>query len=133
MRTLLVLLVAIMGMLSGCAGIQVTYVPLKPGYFPPTRPLKEIPVVTGTFQKPYEELGIILIRKYPGSLEEEIQEKFREEAMMRGAHAVIKVRATKQSVFSLVPFFFSFPFSGIEAKGVAIRFLKDSPEQKVSR
>lgn len=36
----------------------------------------EIPVVTGNLRNPYEELGIILVRKYPGALEEEIQEAF---------------------------------------------------------
>ena len=107
---------------SGCGGVQTTYIPLQSRFYPPTKPAKEIPVVTGTFKGSYEELGIILVRKYPGSLEEEIVDEFRQEAMMRGADAVIKVRATKQAFFSLSPFFITFPFSGIEAKGVAIKF-----------
>lgn len=77
------------------------------------------------FRNPYEELGIILVRKYPGALEEEIPEAFREEARKRGADAVIRVRAEKRVLFSLVPFFISFPFQGIEAKGVAVRFKKE--------
>ena len=112
---------------AGCAGIQVTYVPLKSGYFSPRHAVQDIAIVTGTYSEPYDELGIILIRKYPGSLEEEIMDKFREEAMARGADAVIKIQAVKQSVFSLTPFFFSFPFPGIEAKGVAIRFKEKKP------
>lgn len=112
------------GILSSCAGIQVTYVPLKEGYFPP-RPAAEIPVVTGNLRNRYEELGIILVRKYPGALEEEIPEAFREEARKRGADAVIRVRAEKRMIFSLAPFFISFPFQGIEAKGVAVRFKKE--------
>ena len=100
----------------------MTYIPLKEGYPPAIRQAKDIAIVTGTFKEPYEELGIILVRKYPGSLEEEIMDKFREEAKKRGADAVIEVRAVKQSFFSLAPFFFSFPFQGIEARGVAIRF-----------
>lgn len=111
-------------MLSGCAGMEVTYVPLKAGHFPSVRPAREIPVLTGTVDEPYEELGIIIVRKSVGSLEEEIMEKFQEEAMVRGAEAVIKVQAEKKPLFSVGPFFFSFPFPGIEARGVAIRFIK---------
>lgn len=123
-------LFAFLVVLAGCAGIQATYIPLKPGYFAPVRQAQDIPVTTGVLKEPYEELGIILVRKAPGSLEEEIQEKFREEAMTRGADAVIKVRANKQSVFSLSPFFFSFPFQGIEAKGVAVRLKSHSQDSK---
>lgn len=114
----------------GCTGLQVTYVPLKQGHFPPVRQAKDIPVITGTFREPYEEVGIILIRKGPTALEEEMMDRFREEAMLRGADAVIKIRAEKHAIFSLAPFFISFPFQGIEARGVAIRFKKDGPPAK---
>ena len=119
---LLALLLTAVGTFWACAGVQVTYVPLKEGVFPPVRPAKDIPVLTGTLSDPYEELGIILIRKYPGSLEEEISDKFREVARLRGADAVIHVRAAKHPFFSISPFFFSFPLQGIEARGVAVRF-----------
>lgn len=115
-----------LGTFLGCMGIQVTYIPLKQGYFPAVRQAKDISVITGIFREPYEELGIILIRKGPGSLEEEMMDKFREEAMIRGAEAVIKVRAEKHAIFSLAPFFISFPFQGIEARGVAIRFKREN-------
>ena len=124
----LVIVVGILSLLfvsSGCSGIQATYIPLREGHFQPTRPAKDISLIAGDFKEPYEELGIIIVRKYPGSLEEEIQEKMREEAVMRGADAVIRIRAEKQSFFSLSPFFLSFPFPGIEVKGVAIRFKKE--------
>lgn len=52
-------------------------------------------------------------------------EKFREEARMRGAEAVIKVETKKEPFFSIGPFFFSIPFYGIESKGVAVRFKKE--------
>ena len=115
-----------LGTFSACAGIQVTYVPLKEGIFAPVKAAKDIPLVTGTMSQPYEELGIILIRKYPGSLEEEISDKFREVAMRHGADAVIQVRAEKRPIFSISPFFFSFPLPGIEARGVAVRTKKET-------
>lgn len=127
MKTLLIsfLLLPIM-LMPGCAGIDVTYVPLKPGGYLPTRQAKDILIVTGDLAEPYEALGIILIRKYPGSPEEEIQEEFRKEAMVRGADAVIQVQVEKQTVFSLSPFIFSLPFPGIEARGVAVKLKKAS-------
>lgn len=112
-------------LVSGCFGMQVSYVPLKPGNFPTVRQARDIPVVTGTLPGPYEELGIIIVRKSFGSLEEEIMEEFKEEAMMHGAEAVINVQAEKQPFLSIGPFFLSFPFSGIEARGVAIRFKQE--------
>lgn len=111
--------------LSGC-GIQSSYIPLKQGSFPPRRPAKEIQVLTGNLSEPYEELGVILLRKSPGALEEEMIEKFQEEAMQRGADAVIKMKTSRQPIFSIGPFFFSFPFPGIEAEGVAVRFKKEN-------
>lgn len=111
--------------LSGCAGIQTTYIPLKQGTFPPRRPLKEVAVMTGDLKEPYEELGVILLRKYPGALEEEMVEKFQEEANLRGADAVIKMKTERRPIFSIGPFFLSFPFPGIEAEGVAVRYKED--------
>ena len=81
-------------------------------------------MLTGVPVEPYDELGVILVRKYPGSLEEEMIEKFQEEAARRGADAVIKMKTSRQPLFSIGPFFFSFPFPGIEAEGVAVRFKK---------
>ena len=117
---------ALLIFLSGCAGIQSSYLPLKEGAFPPRRSAKEIPVVTGDLKEPYEEIGVILLRKYPGALEEELIDKFKEEAALRGADAVIKMKTERRPFFSIGPFFFSFPFPGIEAEGVAVRLRKDS-------
>lgn len=110
--------------LSGCSGIQSTYIPLQKKAFAPIRKAAEIQVLTGVPEEPYEELGVILIRKYPGSLEEEMIEKFQEEAARKGADAVIKMKTSRQPLFSIGPFFFSFPFPGIEAEGVAVRYKK---------
>lgn len=112
-------------LLAGCAGIDVSYVPLKDGTYLPRQQAEKIPILTGTVEEPHEELGIILIRKYPGSEGREIQRAFREEAMVRGADAVIHVTVEKQTVFSLSPFIFSLPFPGIEARGTAARYLKE--------
>ena len=122
----IVYFILVLSVLTGC-GIQSNYVPLKQGVFPPAslRQAKDIQVTTGTPSEPYEELGIIMLRKSPGALEEEIVEKFQEEAMRRGADAVIKVVTSRRPFFSIGPFFFSFPFPGIEAEGVAIRFKKE--------
>ena len=111
-------------LLAGCAAIQSTYIPLQKGTLPPTHKAAEIQVLTGVPVEPYDELGVILVRKYPGSLEEEMIEKFQEEAARRGADAVIKMKTSRQPLFSIGPFFFSFPFPGIEAEGVAVRYKK---------
>ena len=118
-------MIFVLAILSGCEGLQVNYVPLKEGVYLPSRRAEEIAVLTGSVEKPYEELGVILIRKYPGSLEEEIHEAFRQEAMSRGADAVIHVEMEKQPVFSLSPFIFSLPFPGIVARGTAVRYKKE--------
>ena len=94
-------LATLLGMIeifSACAGIQVTYMPLKEPHYMPVRPAKDIVLVSGTVPEPYDELGIIMIRKYPGSLEEEVADKFREVARMKGADAVINMRAERQPV-----------------------------------
>ena len=54
-------LVLLVVFLSGCDTLQSTYVPLKPGNFLPVRQAKDIAVITGTLNEPYEELGVILI------------------------------------------------------------------------
>lgn len=125
MKKLLPLLLTVF--LAGCGGIQVTYIPLQSENYFATRKAEDIPILTGSVSEPHEELGVILIRKYPDALEEEIQEKFRAEAMMRGADAVIHVEVQKQTVFSLSPFIFSLPFAGVEARGTAIRYKKEKP------
>lgn len=112
-------------LLSGCEGIQINYIPLKAGTYLPRQKAENIPVLTGTVDEPHEELGVILIRKYPNSSDEEIQEAFRNEAMVRGADAVIHVEVEKATVFSLSPFIFSLPFPGVEARGTAIRYQKE--------
>ena len=118
-----------LALLSGCAGIQSSYIPLREGNFPPRRAPKEISVMTGDPKEPYEEIGVILLRKFPGALEEEMVEKFQEEARLRGADAVIKMETSRRPFFSIGPFFFSFPFPGLEAEGVAVRY-KDAPVKK---
>ena len=111
--------------LAGCEGIQINYVPLKMGTYLPRQKAENIPILTGTVDEPYEELGVILVRKYPGSEEAEMQEAFRNEAMTRGADAVIHMEVEKATVFSLSPFIFSLPFPGVEARGTAIRYKKE--------
>ncbi|GEM_PF-2954414 len=120
---------------SGCEGIQIRYVPLKDGSFLPRSKSEKIPILTRDVEEPYEELGIIIIRKYPSSDEVDIQQAFRDEAMTRGADAVIRVDAESQTVFALSPFIFSLPFPGIVAKGTAIRYTNGtgSPSTRFER